>query len=385
MSVKKTKQIRIAIDAIGVNEFGGARSVTIPLLQRIFQRRKEWQFYCFLTQPEASLTFPNVKQIIIPLSKGLFSRLAFQLIIPFYVLLHKINLTHFIKSQSNILFSSKKLLTIYDCTILKYPNYFNIPSRLFWRYIQPTMCNHMDQITTISQNAKMEINKYLNVPKEKISVIYPAPQFKKEEDISEHSENQIKQKFNLERDYLLYIGQIGMKKNLMTLIDAYNLLRKREAITLPLLLVGPRYYLSDAGKIFSAIENLGLQDYVRYLGAIEKAELRTILKNATMLLFPSVHEGFGIPLVEAMQLGVPVISSNTSAMPEVLAGAGVMVSDFLSPEAWAEKINELIQYPELRQEMIEKGLIRSNIFSWDVSAQKLVQIYEDLLRSDIKN
>lgn len=385
VSFRNTREPRIAIDALGIIEVGGARSVTLPLLQRVFQQKSDWHFYCFLTKEEETLDFPNVKQIILPLSKGLLSRLAFQFIIPFYVLFHKIDVTHFIKSQGSILFSSKKILTIYDCTILKYPDYFSLPSRLFWRYIQPAMSRYMDQIITISNDAKMEINQYLNISPEKIAVIYPAPQFESIGQIIDSDEEQTKRIYNIEQDYLLYIGQIGMKKNLMTLIKAYNILRNSEVAPPPLLLAGPRYYLSDAGEIFSAIEALGLQDQIRYLGAVEKGELEVILKNAMMLLFPSIHEGFGIPIAEAMQLGVPVISSNTSVMPEVLEGAGALVDDFLSPEAWSEKIKELIQHPEVRQTLSLKGLERSKTFSWDTSANKLIQIYEDLLKPDDNN
>lgn len=385
VNFSNTREPRIAIDALGIIEVGGARSVTLPLLQRVFQQKSDWHFYCFLTKKEEMLDFPNVKQIILPLSKGLLSRLAFQFIIPFYVLLHKINVTHFIKSQGSILFSSKKVLTIYDCTILKYPDYFSLPSRLFWRYIQPVMSRYMDHIITISNDAKMEINQYLHISPEKIAVIYPAPQFESVGQIVDSDEERTKRIYNIEQDYLLYIGQIGMKKNLMTLIKAYNVLQNSEVAPPPLLMAGPRYYLSDAGEIFSAIEALGLQDQIRYLGAVEKGELEVILKNAMMLLFPSIHEGFGIPIAEAMQLGVPVISSNTSVMPEVLDGAGALVDDFLSPEAWSEKIKELIQHPEIRQTLSLKGLERSKTFSWDTSANQLIQIYEDLLKPDDKD
>lgn len=383
MSQLKPKPVRIAIDALGINEVGGARSVTLPLLQRVFRQQKQWQFHCFLTQPEPELIFENVRQIILPLAKGMLSRFAFQLIIPFYVLFKKIDLTHFIKSQGNLLFSSKKILTLYDCTILRFPEYFSKQSRLFWRYIQPTICKHMDRIITISEDAKTEINTYLKVPLEKISVIYPAPQFEEEDRLSEVETEMVLKTHQLESAYLLYIGQIGMKKNLMTLIQAYDLVQQRMASAPPLILIGPRYYLSDAGEIFSAIESLGLQSKIRYLGPVNSEDLQVILAHAMMLLFPSVHEGFGIPIAEAMQLGVPVMTSNTSVMPEVVGNAGVLVNDFLSPEDWAENIIALIKNPEKRQQLSEKSLERANTFSWDISADMLIHKYEDLLKKEL--
>ena len=378
-----SKTVQIAVDALGINEVGGARSVTLPLLHRVFKQQTQWQFHCFLTQYEPELDFENIKQIILPLSKGMLSRVAFQFIIPFYVLFKRVNLTHFIKSQANLLFSSKKILTIYDCTILRFPEYFNLQSRLFWRYVQPAVCKGMDQVITISEDAKKEISTFLKVPPEKISVIYPAPQFEADDQPSEAEIEKVKQTYKLETEYLLYIGQIGMKKNLMTLIKAYNLIQKRIPDAPPLILVGPRYYLSDAGEIFSTIESLNLQDKIRYLGPVKREELQIILDQAMMLLFPSVHEGFGIPIAEAMQLGVPVITSNTSVMPEVVGNAGVLVDDFLSPEDWAENISKLIKHQDIRAELSEKSLERSKAFSWDNSAEKLIRVYQDLLDGKI--
>ena len=253
---------KIAIDALGVNEVGGARSVTIPLLMRVFQIKSDWHFYCYLSAYEKDLDFPNVKQIILPLSKGLFSRFLFQLIVPILTIIYRIDITHFIKSQASFILFSKKVLTIFDCTILKYPQYFNTPSRFFWRYLQPLFCKHMDKIVTISQDAKREIVKELKVAPEKVSIIYPASQFNASEDQISAALTDLEQKFSLGDEYLLYIGQIGLKKNLMTLINAYKTIVENYPGFPRLFLVGPRYYLSDAGEIFAAIHTLGLDNYI---------------------------------------------------------------------------------------------------------------------------
>lgn len=372
------ERLRIAIDALGVNEVGGARSVTIPLLKRVFLLKENWQFYCYLSAFEEELDLPNVKQIILPLSKGLMSRFLIQLMIPILTLMYKIDITHFIKSQASLLFNSKKILTIYDCTILKFPEYFNLPSRLFWRYVQPSMSKHMDQIITISNDAKSEITAYLGVVPEKISVIYPASQFEPQADRSPTSLGDLNQKSSIGDEYILYVGQIGFKKNLMTLIHAYQAIKEVRHEFPPLILVGPRYYLSDAGNILDSLGPLGLEDDVQYLGPLSKNDLYHVLKNASLLVFPSIHEGFGMPMLEAMQMGVPVIASNTSVMPEVLQDAGVLVDDFLSPSAWAEEIMKLFDSLEARELLANKGIERAKFFSWDQSAKQLIVIYEAL-------
>lgn len=374
----KQKKINIAIDALGTNEIGGARSATIPLLKIVFQNKKDWNFHCFLSAYEKELDFPNVKQIILPISKGLGARIVFQLIAPFYTIFHKINIFHFIKSQPSIVLFTKKILTIYDCTILKYQDYFSFASRIFWKYLQPIYCRNMNKITTLSEDAKSEINKYLFVPSEKIEVLYPAPQFIDDENLST-SEDKILTHYALNRQYLLYIGQIGYKKNLDTLIKAYKIAKEKNPGLPILYLVGPRYYLSDASEIFNLIEYYNLEQYIIYWGAVPKRDLQIILQKSTMLLFPSKHEGFGIPLVEAMKFGIPVISSNTSVMPEVLNSAGMLVDDYMSPKAWADQILYLHENIEQQALLIKRGKRRAQFFSWEKTARKLIQIYENLL------
>jgi len=373
------KSPKIAIDALGVNEFGGARSVTLPLLKKVFVLKKDWQFYCYLSAYEKEIDLPNVTQIIFPLSKGLLSRLIFQLIVPFLTIIYKIDITHFIKSQASLTFMSKKILTIYDCTILKFPEYFKKSSRFFWRHLQPIFISRMDQIITISNNAKSELIEFLNVNSEKITVIYPSSQF--DSHILQFSIkfSDLKNKYGLRNDYLLYIGQIGLKKNLMTLVKAYHAIKKVRSCFPPLFLVGPRYYLSDGGEIFEAINALDLVNDIFYLGPLPENELYVMLDFASILLFPSVHEGFGLPMLEAMQLGTPVIASNISVMPEVLQDAGVFVDDYLNPTAWAETIVKLHDSSRDKKFYSQKGIARAKSFSWDTSAKQLIKVYERLL------
>lgn len=379
------KTPRIAIDALGINEAGGGRTATLPLIKAIVNKKKDWQFYCFLSQFEQELNFQNVKQIILPVSKGVFSRFLTQLVFPFFILINKIDLIHFIKSQASFVFFTKRIMTIYDCTILNYPEFFGKLSYNYWKYIQPIMCRHMNHIITISNHAKCEIEKQLNVPIRKISVIYPASQFIDEETCENTTIQAIRNKHKIPNEYLLYVGQIGMKKNLQTLITAYSILKKEYDYSQKLILVGPRYRLSDAGFIFNLIESLDLENYVLYLAVLNQNELKLIIRNAVMLLFPSLHEGFGIPLIESMQLGTPVISSNVSVMPEVISDAGLLVDDYLNPEAWVDKINELSTNDDLQKKLIQKGHIRAQLFSWEMAGKKLVEVYENELHVNYDN
>lgn len=373
---------RIAIDAFGIDDYGGGRSATMPLLKRLPLLMPDCFFYYFLSKYEKDLVFDNVKQIIFPLRKGIWARFLIQLIMPLYIFVNRINLIHFIKSQGSIVFNCKSILTIYDGTIIRYPEFFSRQSVLFWKHIQPYIAKKMDKIITISYNARDDIVDLLNIPLGKISVIYPSSQF---EDLEVSRYNNI---YNIEQlesgeDYLLFLGQIGLKKNLDTLIKAYSIIQKTEENFMKLILVGPRYSLSDAGEIFNLIKTLELNDKIIYLGPLSQSDLFNVLIKSKMLIFPSIHEGFGIPCLEAMQYGVPLIASNIPVIKEVVCDAAILIEDFLNPLEWARSIINLNRNENFMNELKTKGKNRAMNFSWDQSALILSNEYYRVLRGKI--
>lgn len=379
----KSHLIRIGIDALGIDTSGGGRTSILNLIQKVILLEKGWHFILYLSAFEKELDLPNVTQVVLPLRKGILSRIIMQIILPFDVIRRKIDLVHFTKSQASLLLFTKTILTIHDVTILLHPEIHPKLSSLYWKYIQPYMARKMDAIIAVSNDGAEGITSLLKVPRKKISVIYNASQFSEDLMVEKQGSGLFTiEKFSLPSNYKIVIGQIALKKNLDTLIKAIRILKDRNDLKSPLVMVGPRYSISDAGDIFNLIKELDLDEDVIYLGSVDRAELLMILKNAEILLMPSIHEGFGIPCLEAMQLGVPVIASNASALPEVIGDAGMLVDNCKNPESWADAINELEESETLRYLLIKKGLTRARIFSWDRSAKILATLYRNVLAID---
>lgn len=370
----------IAVDALGIDQPGGARTAVLYLFQALAMLRPQWRFLIYLSRPEPLLApLANVGQVIWPARKGLWARSLMQCLMPMLVWRHGVDLVHFTKSQGAILWGAKTVLTLFDVTTLHYPEFHTRSAVWYWRYLQPVVARCTDAIVTLTGDAARDIHKLLKVPAPKITVVPCAAQFESAVP-DETAVCPDRAPLNgLPETYLFFVGIVAMKKNLATLIRALAVLRRRQLPVPTLVLAGPRYALSDAGEIFDLIKQLGLEPFVRYLGPVDKADLPWLYRQAALFVMPSVHEGFGIPCLEAMVCGTPVVASRASALPEVVGEAGVLVDDYMSPEAWAEAIDALLKDPQRRKELVERGRRRAQMFSWTRSAQILAGLYERLL------
>jgi glycosyltransferase involved in cell wall biosynthesis len=370
----------ILIDALGIDKPGGARTAVLYLFEKVFAARSGWHFIVFLSEFEQVYEkFPNVKQIVIPLHKGMLARLFVQSVFPILILALNVDLVHFAKSQGALVFGCKKVLTIFDVTTLHYPKMHSKLASWYWKHIMPVIARSHDAIITISNDAAKDIQAEIGVPKEQVFVIPCASQFNGEIIETNESFTKLQRKHQLQDQFLLFVGILAIKKNLKTLIQALAILRAQQIEFPCLVMAGPYYPQSEDREIFNTIANLNMEDKTNYIGCVSHEDLAALYTHATALLLPSVHEGFGITLLEAMEFGTPVITSNISSMPEVVGSAGLLVDNYLSPQAWASKIQQLLIQPDLRQKLIDEGYERCKLFSWDSSASQLITRYETLL------
>jgi len=370
---------KIGIDALGIDVEGGGRTSILNLILYLVNNTNNYYFIIYLSKYEPQLNLPRIKQVVLPFRRGVLARLFMQLYLPADVFIRNIKIIHFTKSQASLVFRAKTVLTIHDLTILKYPNIHSNISVLYWRFIQPIIIKRMNAIITVSEDAANDINEVYKVSKEKILVVYNSSQFS---DINENSSKVTKEyqdKYALKGTYILYVGLIALKKNLDTLVRALQILNKENNSFPPLYLIGPRYSDSDAGNIFDLIEELNLSKKVIYLGMLPKIDLFHIFRNAKIFVFPSLHEGFGIPCLESMELGVPLIASKASAIPEIVGDAGILVEDYLSPVAWSSNIAKLYNDEKKQKELVSKGFERIKLIKKKHSYQTVVSLYADLL------
>lgn len=268
----------------------------------------------------------------------------------------------------------KSVITIHDLAFLLYPHFLTKESARYYGQIDQAWRN-TDHIIAVSEATKQDSIKMLGVPEKKITVIYEAanPIYKPlpPEDAYHH----VKTKFNLVDDYLLFVSTIEPRKNLPGLLQAYRRLRDEYKRDEKLVLVGGNGWLWE--EVYETVDRLNLKEHVLFLGHVPSEHLVYLYNAARLFVHPAFYEGFGLPPLEAMTCGTPVVVSNTSAFPEVVGDAGLMVNpqdlDGLTVALWRALTEE-----DLRQELIAKGLKRAKLFSWERAARETLEVYQKI-------
>ena len=271
--------------------------------------------------------------------------------------------------------------TIYDLTPVLFPEYHTPGTLALQRAKYRFAQEEADVVIAISEATKRDIVTHLGIAEDRIRVVHAgvAPHFKPVTDPVILRETL--SAFDLTPgEYLLYVGTLEPRKNLRRLIEAYALLLKEAHEPVPELV------LAGAGgwnyhEILVLIETLSLQKKVRCVGRLPAEVLPALYSGARVFVYPSLYEGFGLPPLEAMACGTPVVTSNTSSLPEVVGEAGVTVSP-TDTVVLAEVLTDLLFDSERRQSLREAGLARAAQFSWEHSARELLAIYQRFSKSD---
>lgn len=265
----------------------------------------------------------------------------------------------------------QSIITIHDLAFLLYPHFLTKESARYYGQIDQAW-RKTDHIIAVSEATKQDSIKLLGVPEKKISVIHEAANPIYRPMPKDESYNRVKTKYQLDRDFILFVSTIEPRKNLPTLLQAYRQLRDQYKRDELLVLAGSNGWLSE--EVYETVDSLNLKDHVAFLGRVPSVDLVYLYNAARILVHPSFYEGFGLTPLEAMTCGTPVIVSNTAALPEVVGDAGLMINphdvDGLTVAMWRVLTEE-----ELRQELVGKGLKRAAHFSWIKAAEQTLEVY----------
>ena len=277
--------------------------------------------------------------------------------------------------------SGKCVTIIHDIAFLTYPETVAKRTRQWLGKNLKIYCQRADVILTVSEFSRQEIHHYLEIPLEKIHVVYNGVDPEQyHPDYSEDRIQEVKAKYNIPGSYILYLGTLEPRKNIETLIRAYQKLLAagpsrfgQPPSAFPkLVLAGKKGWLYDS--IFQLVKEFHLENQVIFTGYVDESDAAPLLCGARMFVFPSLYEGFGIPPLEAMACGTPVIVSDCASLPEVVGDAGLLVPP-TDIEKLAENMNRLLKDDHLHAALREAGLKRVGQFTWKASAKKLVHIY----------
>lgn len=293
-------------------------------------------------------------------------RIAQQIWLPFVAKKHKLDLLHSINNVIPFGYAGKRIVTILDMTAYIQPKRFGIIKKGFLKYMVPVSARKADAVVTISNYVKEQIVDICKIPADKVVTAYCGADDRK------YDNGLSLTKHDLSGKYLLFVGTLEPGKNVVRIIQAYNLVRQGGHEYLKLLIVGRKGWRYD--DIFSEVMRLGINDKVIFLGKITDGEIVQALKNASVFVFPSLDEGFGLPVLEAMSFGCPVVTSNNSALPEIAGNAALLVNPY-DISSIADAVLRVLNDSKLREDLIRGGKIQANKFTWKRTASIIHQQY----------
>ena len=297
-----------------------------------------------------------------------------QIVLPSQAKKSKADILHSPAMISPVRSTIPTVLTVFDTCIVSSPQSFPLWQRTITNKFLPTCIERADRIIAISHFTKREILRiYPDTPADKIIVTWLGvnPRFRI---LNEESKLTVRKKYNLGKPFILSVSSSNPRKNLKTLIDAYS--KIQDQIDHDLVLTGEYNWKSN--ELYKLVVELGLSDRVKFTGYLPAEDLPVLYNLADLFVLPSLYEGFGLPPIEAMACGTPVITSNVTSLPEVVGDAAITL-DPLNLELLAQTMRNLIMNDTERATLRNKGIERAKLFTWEKCACETLAVYKSLM------
>jgi glycosyltransferase involved in cell wall biosynthesis len=295
---------------------------------------------------------------------------------PAWALREGLDLLHGLAFVSPLIVACRTAVTVYDLSFVRFPELFHGANAAYLRLFTCLSCRAAERVMAISYSTRDDVVRSYGVPATRIDVAYPGvdPAFRP---LPRRLVESFCHKQGLPETFILHVGTLEPRKNHITLLKALaHLSIKGSQSGIQLVCVGGRGWFYD--EIYAAVERLGLQEQVRFCGYVRAEELPLWYNAATLLAYPSLYEGFGMPVLEAMRCGTPVITSNVSSLPEAAGKAGLLVAPD-DVEGLAEAMRSVLTDEERRQALSEAGRAQAAGFTWERAARETVAAYRKIL------
>jgi glycosyltransferase involved in cell wall biosynthesis len=278
-------------------------------------------------------------------------------------------------------YRGKLLLTVHDLAFLHVPDSFSRFDRIKDRLLVPFYMRKAQAVLTVSDYSRRDIVDTYHLPYERVSVSYNGvdPSFSPAED--RISAQRILEGYGLSGDagYILFVGRINKRKNLTTLVKCFNIVKGAKGLSQRLVIAGNKDFLPADDK--AAISTSPYIDDIRFTGFVPHHHLPTLYSLADLFVYPSLYEGFGLPCLEAMACGCPVISSACTSLPEVVGDAGMLI-DPEDVDALADAVYIMLSDKSVREECVKKGLKKAREFTWESAAAAMVGVLNGLAKNN---
>ncbi len=363
------------------NKLEGIGWVAFETLKRITQQHSEHEFYFIFDRKfdDSFIFSDNITPIVAyPQARHPFLYyIWFEYSIP--RILKKIKADMFLSPDAYLSLSgkTKSLAIFHDLNFEHYPEDLPLLERKYYRYFFPKYARKADRIVTVSEFSRKDIINLYDVNPAKVDVVYNGAN-EAFTPLEQEEIKNVRNKYTRGKPYFVFVGALHPRKNLSRLFKAFDHFKTNTDSDTKLLIVGnKKWWTTDIEKAYESVKN---KEDVVFSGRLEAAELHKVLGAARALTYVSYFEGFGIPIIEAYKCDVPVITSNVSSMPEISAGASLLVDPF-SVSSIAQALEKIDKDENLRAELIEKGKERRMLFNWDITADNLWKSIEKVLES----
>ncbi len=341
---------------------------TIRAISKLIEKHPNDEFiiYCDIGFDENYFDYPNVKKykIFPALRHPILYFIYLEFVLPIFILKHKPDILLAPDGLISLNTSVKQISVIHDIYFEHQPQYLPFRNRIYYRFFFKKFANKANRILTVSTYSKNDIMSTYNIDAQKINVVYNN-QSSNFVPLSSEQIQLTRNKYADGEPYFFFVGSMHPRKNMTRLLLAFELFKSQTKSNIKLLLAGNIYWKNK--KLKSIYEVSNYKEDIIFLGRISDEEMKLILPSATCLMFISLFEGFGVPIIEAFHSNVPVITSNTSSMPEIAGDAALLVDPFEIQQIKKAMI-EICSNDNLRIELIEKGGIQKQKFNWDFTS-----------------
>ncbi len=268
------------------------------------------------------------------------------------------------------------VVTVHDIGFRTHPQFFPPGVRLMLSLLVPFSMRRADKVITVSNSAKQDILSHYDIPADRVVVTHEAaaPQYRVLADDERLEE--VKNRYGIRKSFFLTVGNLQPRKNTRLLVQAYGQLPEAVRNRYLLVIAGQAQWQHSA--IYEAVAERGLESDVLFTGYVPDGDLVALYNAATLFLYPSLYEGFGLPVLEAMACGTPVVSSSVSSLPEVAGDAALLVDPSEVTEVTAA-MEAIVEHPDLAHRLSARGLCQAAAFSWERTAQKTLEVYEEIV------
>ncbi|MFH0976572.1 MAG: glycosyltransferase family 1 protein [Spirochaetota bacterium] len=366
---------QIPVERLGVGNYA------YNLILELLNIDKVNKYFVIIQDDENSFNnIANSNFHLIKVNHLLFRRLLFrffleQLYIPFLIFMSKIDIVHSLHYSFPLFkFKAKRVVNIYDLTFYLFPYVHQVFKRYYFRFFIKLAALLNNRIICISNSTLDDLINITGANSKECSVVYLGKSgiYKPSRNIKKIKE--IKRKYNINGNYLLFIGTIEPRKNIESLIMAFNKVFKNKDPEISLVIAGKKgwYY----NEIFELVKKLNIKDKVIFTGYVLEEEKPLLINGCKIFIYPSIYEGFGLPVLEAMACGAPVITSNISSMPEVAGNGALLLNNPKDVNEIASSIESLLTNKKELAKYRALGLKQSAKFNWKYTALKTLEIYK---------